>query len=1283
MKKKHEKAAPPESSSPSSRQIAAPPEIGARLLAGSELHAAEPGAPSDAGSIEEDPEARGAGAKQGRLFPIVGIGASAGGLEAFTELLERLPGDTGMAFVLVQHLDPTHQSILADLLSRTTALPVREAQNDMPLEPNHVYVIPPNTTMTVAGEVLKLVEAKREGGAHHSIDLFLESLARDRGLQAIGVILSGTASDGTLGLEAIKNEGGITFAQDGSAKYDSMPRSAIASGCVDFVLPPQKIAEELGRIARHPRLLPTESQPSGEPSKETGDYRKILQLLRLRTGVDFSLYKPATIERRIARRMVVNKTPRLSAYLKHLRAHPEEVDALYQDVLIRVTGFFRNPETFELLKQEVFPKIIINHTPNQPVRVWVLGCSTGQEAYSIAMSFLEFASQAGTQIPLQVFGTDINELLLDKARAGLYSRNDVQEVAPERLRRFFVQEDAGYRICKSVRELCVFAKHDVLSDPSFSRLDLVSCRNLMIYLQPVLHERLVAIFHYSLEPGGFLVLGGSETIGGSTQLFSTFNKTHKLYCKIPALNRPLATLQPKAGPPEKITAGQRPGPLTSGLAGEGDVQKEADRLLLAKYAPAGVLINEAMEILQFRGRTSIYLEPPPGRASYNLLKMVREGLLVPVRAAIQKAKTGHETAVVENVEFRYENRTRRTSIQVVPLKNLKGHWYLVLFEPAPPGGAVREPAARPRAERPLRPNVDKALGENARLRNELAATRDYLQLVTEQHDAASEELQAANEEAQSSNEELQSINEELETTKEELQSTNEELTTINEEMTNRNLELHRTNSDLHNVLGAVRMCIVVLDGGLCIRRFTPLAEKMLNLVPTDVGRPITNIRFNFDFPDLEAVILEVINTARPQEKEVQSKDGLWHSLRILPYKTLDNRIDGAVLVLVNIDALKRSEQRIHGALDYAESIIETVREPLLVLKENLQIERANRSFYRIFQASPGETQGQLLSQIGGGQWDDARLRALLEEVLSRNTAFDDFEVEREFERIGHRIMLLNGRPIPGGPEHARRILLAIEDITERKQLEKQVEERTTRFRETVQELEAFSYSISHDLRSPLRAMSGFAELALDLGREQLTPQVKDYLQRVIAGAHRADRLVQDVLTYSRVSRANIRLAPIDLEKLLREVIEEYPKFQPPNAEIRVLSPLLKMMGHEASLGQCVTNLLGNAIKFVAPGTVPQIKIWTEPVQGQARIWFEDNGIGIEPANQARIFGIFERVHSAREFEGTGIGLAIVRKGVERMEGSVGVESELGKGSRFWIQLKAAETYEQTDASGGG
>jgi two-component system CheB/CheR fusion protein len=1338
-------------------------------------------------------------------FPIAGIGASAGGLEAFSELLRHLPTDTGMAFVLVQHLDPTHESQLTNLLAKTSALPVHQAQNEMAVVPNQVYVIPPNAQMTIGAGVLKLIEGRKAGEAQHAIDLFLESLAREYGSHAIGVILSGSASNGTLGLEAIKNEGGVTFAQDASAKYDSMPRNAIASGSVDYILPPAKIAEELGRLARLPQLTSLSTLPSEETCKDDKDYKKILQLLKIRTGADFTLYKPASIQRRLSRRMVLNKTSSLSAYLKALRARPSELDALYQDVLINVTGFFRDPEAFETLKQRAFPKIVRGHEPYSPVRMWVLGCSTGQEVYSLAMTFLEYTAQAGAQVPLQIFGTDLNDTLLDKARAGIYSKSQVAELSPERLRRFFAQEDGGFRVCKPLRELCLFARHDIQSDPPFSRMDLLSCRNVMIYLEPVLQRRLMPIFHYALNPNGFLLLGNSESIVGFTDLFSTEDKAQKLYSRKPAATRHRVRLQPKGGSGEKTAAAQASRP------GETEVHTEADRVLLAKFAPAGVLVNDSMEILQFRGRTGPFLEPPVGRAVYNLFKMAREGLLAPVQAAIQKARRETQVTRLEDLEYSYEGKTQHINLEVIPLQNAKERCFLVLFEPRPNRDAPQLAAEPFPVRPPFPPDLDAALRENSRLRAELSTAREYLQSVTEQYEAVNEELQAANEEAQSSNEELQTINEELESAKEEMQSTNEELTTVNDEMTNRNAELLLVNGDLNNILNGVQMCIVVLGGDLCIRRFTLMAEKILNLVPTDVGRPIGHIGLRFEFQDLEAVLLDVINNVRPYEKEVQDKEGRWYSLRILPYKTFDSRIDGAVLLLVDIDPLKRSEQLIKAALEYAVSVIETVREPLLVLDSDLRIERVNRSFSIVFRVSPDETQGRLLYEIGGGQWNNADLRSLLQEVLANKTPFNDFEVERDFERIGHRSVLLNARPLAedGGP--AKRILLGFEDVTERKQLailreseqhfrtlaeslpqlvwtctpdgqcdyfnskwpeytgmpmdallgmgwreslhgedrnrtgerwwaalrgqapydleyrirradgeyhwfkvratpiwdgvgnilkwfgtctdiedqkqielelqrsrdelESRVKERTARLREIVQEMEAFSYSVSHDLRSPLRAMLGFVDLAIQEGGENLPPKVKDYLQRVTAAAGRADRLVQDLLTYSRVARTDLNLSPIDVDALLRDIVHQSPAFQAPRVDIQVQGPLPKVLGHESSLTQCITNLLGNVVKFVLPGITPHVKIWAEPRDGQVRIWFEDNGIGIESANVSRIFGIFERVHSTQQYEGTGIGLAIVRKQVERMGGSVGVESEPGNGSKFWLQLRGAQPLE--------
>jgi two-component system, chemotaxis family, CheB/CheR fusion protein len=900
--------------------------------------------------------------------PIVGIGASAGGLEAFTALLQHLPLDTGMGFVLVQHLDPQHESALAQLLTRATSMPVREVTNNLRVEANCVYVIPPNTNLTIAQGILKLEPRQETRGALRSIDFFFESLAQDQRQGAIGVILSGTATDGTLGLEAIKAEGGITFAQDESARYDSMPRSAIAAGCVDFVLTPEDVARELARIAKHPFVAgqlgqtltaseddwafatehegdETELSSGGDRALRTGvkrarvegeaaprrepenGFKKILLLLRNHCGVDFSLYKSTTIRRRIARRMVLNKLDTPEAYARFLRGNVKELDALFSDALISVTSFFRNPEAFDILKRRVFPRLL--RRGDGAFRVWVLGCSTGQEAYSIAMAFLEAAEEAPRMRKLQVFATDLNEAVLDKARQGLYAKSLVQDVSPERLRRFFVEEEGGYRIGKTLREAVVFARQDIVTDPPFSRMDLVSCRNLLIYLHANLQKKVLPTFHYALKPEGCLFLGASESIGGFTDLFEPVDRKHKIYTKKAALTPTLRLpLRKESG--EKQSFAQRPNGETprsakkwqsarkrlgepEGFRAELNSQREADRVTLNQYAPPGVLVNADLQILQFRGPTGAYLEPPTGKASFDVLKMAREGLMLPLRAAINLAKKENKTARKEDVRVKQNGETRTVDVEVVPLRNLKERCFLILFDEAGkgrrgvPGASFRgQPSGAAKKLHPVSKREEsRRVADSER---ELSDMRDYLQSVEEQHEAATEELQASNEEVQSANEELQSLNEELETSKEELESANEELTTVNEEMANRNTELNRLNSDLLNLQTSTHLVIVLLGRDLTLRRFSAQAEKQLNLLATDVGRPLSSVRHNLDLSDLEAFVGEVIATVREHEREVRDKDGRWYSLRVRPYLTVDNKVDGAVLVLVDIDELKRSEQ---------------------------------------------------------------------------------------------------------------------------------------------------------------------------------------------------------------------------------------------------------------------------------------------------------------------------------------------------------------------------------------
>jgi len=896
----------------------------------------------------------------GGSFPIVGVGASAGGLEAFSQFLKALPGDTGMAFVLLQHLDPGHESALTELLRRTTSMPVQEVTDHGAVEPNHVYVIPPNRGMMIRHGVLELRPRDRQTrGEQHLIDAFFESLARDQCECAIGVILSGTASDGTLGLEAIKAEGGITFAQDKSAKFDSMPRSAANAGCVDFVLSPGEIAKKLARIARHPAVAgrrgerngagthaekereadqrdapqaPLASGGRGRPDNgayraraetargatgapEESSFKKILLLLRNHCGVDFSLYKSSTIQRRIMRRMVLSQQEAPDDYAAFLKGNAKELDALYSDVLISVTSFFRNPEAFDTLKHKIFPALLQAAPKREvPIRVWTLGCSTGQEAYSLVMAYAEFAERNLRAPKLQVFATDLNEALLEKARHGLYAKSLAHDLSPERLRRFFVEEQGGYRVSKSIREQVVFARQNIMSDPPFSRMDLISCRNLLIYFEADLQKKIMPAFHYALNRGGFLFLGASESVGPFTDLFEPADKKQRIFSRKTAARSPIRLPLPHERSwnpfpePRPATAPSRLQVLPGSPAGGSNAQREADRLSVSLFAPPGVLVNDDLLVVQFRGATGAFLEPPNGKASFNVLKMAREGLMLPLRAAINLARKEHKSVHREAVRISGAGGARLVHLHVIPLKNLKERCYLVLFEDAEPGQALESAPASAVAN----PPGAAAKGAQARrvseLERELAENRDYTQSIQEQYDSSTEELQASSEEVQSANEELQSINEELETSKEELESTNEELITVNEEMIHRNSELKELNSDLTNLHVSIDTAILVVGRDLTIRRFTMQAETIFNLLPGDIGRPISGIRHNLDCRDLEEFIREVIDTVSVRQREVRDRQGRWYSLRVRPYVTSDNKIDGAVLVLVDIDALKGTER---------------------------------------------------------------------------------------------------------------------------------------------------------------------------------------------------------------------------------------------------------------------------------------------------------------------------------------------------------------------------------------
>jgi len=858
---------------------------------------------------------------QSNQFPVVGIGASAGGLSAYTRLLKALPLDTGMAFVLVQHLDPKHISLLPELMARATPMPVLEASDDMRVEPNYIYVTPPNCTLALLHGILHLMPRPDLRGKHMPINDFFQSLAQDRQNNAIGVILSGTASDGSLGLQAIKAAGGITFAQsEDSAEYSGMPHSAIATGHVDFVLPPEDIASELARMARHPYLRQELLAISPEALEE-GDrdlnLNKIFLLLRTRTGIDFTHYKQNTIQRRIKRRMVLHQLDKTKHYVKFLQAHPKELDALFQDMLINVTSFFRDPETFDALKKEIFPRLMADRPSELPLRIWIPACSTGEEVYSVVMALFEFLGDNASTTRLQIFASDIDKEAIDRAGQGIYPQRIAEDVEPERLQRFFVKTASGYQICKPIRDVCVFAVQNVTKDPPFSRLDLICCRNLMIYLGPVLQKKVLHTFHYALRAEGYLMLGTSESIGSETDLFSLLDKKNKIYSRKPVAFRPGADFVniPYAMPPFAAVP-----PMRTAMSSSTTVQQEAEQLILEKYGPPGVIINQDMQILQFRGQTGPYIQPSAGSASLNLLKMARPDLVLELRTLVQQAIKQHGAVRKAGVQLHENDSVRRINPQVLPLAHAEAAAsnYLVLFEPGTEAAVVRKTKLEP-------DTADANSLHLQELENELFAEREYMQSIIEDQEATNEELQSANEEIQSTNEELQSTNEELETAKEELQSTNEELATIIEEHENRNQEVNRVNNDFSNLLASIELVIVILHADLRIRRFTPAAKPLLNLIDTDIGRPLGNIRPNFKLPDLEQRVRQVIDSMVPQSVELQDHDGHWYILRVRPYRTLDNRIEGAVLAFIGIDSTKDAE-RLRQALQQERRLAAVVRD---------------------------------------------------------------------------------------------------------------------------------------------------------------------------------------------------------------------------------------------------------------------------------------------------------------------------------------------------------------------
>ncbi len=1230
-------------------------------------------------------------------FTVVGVGASAGGLEAFTEFLQYLPRDTGLAFVLVQHLDPRHPSILADLLAQKTQLTVAQVQDGTRVEPNRIYVIPPNTAMAIHHRTLNLTPRSTEGRQHRPIDVFFASLAEDLHSAAIGVVFSGTASDGTLGLKAIKAEGGITFAQDDSAKFDSMPRNAITAGVVDFVLSPRHIAEEIALISAHPYRRRRRAQ--SELIEQTPEMHRIMVLLRNRTGVDFARYKQPTILRRLGRRMILRKAESVDRYLAILQREPEEIRALFDDLLISVTEFFRDPDVFEALKHRVFPELTQALRPGEPVRFWVPGCASGEEVYSLAMALAEYFASRDLDPPVQMFGTDVSEAMIEKARAGIYDLSSVSNVSPERLSRFFTRVDSGYQISQAIRGQCIFSRHNIAKDPPLSRMHFISCRNLLIYFEAPLRKRVIVTFGYALLPRGKLLLGSSESLGGMAEYFEIVDQENKIFAR---------------------KEGVRPSVFDFSERVPGAFQSVGEPIAM-----------------------------PPAPVSRQSLP------------ALQK------------------------HVDPVPLTHL-----VTDASKEPSAAAALEPAS----------NVFRSIEDAeqiAHLQSELTSTREYLQSIIE-------ELRSTNEEAQSANEELQSTNEELQTAKEELQSTNEELNTVNAEMQGRNAELTQANNDLLNLLSSMNTPVVMLSADLRIRRFTPSAESVLHLIPTDTGRPISDLNHRLSVPNLDQVLRGVLDTLISFEEEVQDHEGRWYTMRVRPYRTSTNRIEGAVLELHEVSELKKNLEEIRDARDYAQAIVDTVRAPLVVLDQKLCVQNANRSFYDFFDTSASESVGRNIYEVGREAFRSDLVRALLAQMGAGNSSVNDVEVTFTQPGNSPKTMLLNGRRIQGGGGSGL-TLVAFEDITERKraaearyrrlfeaardgiiildaatgevtdinpfieqlsgysrdrvvglklwetpflenadtlrgvleqirdqgvvrlpdfglvsrdgkQLQTEVianiysetdrrsiqlnvrdlteRKRFERELQHTQKLESLGLlagGIAHDCNNLLTGILGNASLAL--ADTPVEDPVRKYLRDVIGAAERAAFLTAQMLAYAGKGRFVTQV--FDLGESIREISALIATSIPKTVEVNLdLTPGLPPVEADPSqIQQLVMNLIINAAEAILGNQPGRVDVRTgqrdlteedvlttyaadKIVPGTyVSLEVKDTGIGMDENTRARIFDPF----FTTKFTGRGLGLAAVQGIVKGHRGVTRVYSRPGLGSSFQILLPASSRPVRTAA----
>ena len=1194
-------------------------------------------------------------------FPVVGLGASAGGLEAFRRFFEAAAPDWGMAYILVQHLDPTHDSMMVELLAKRTSMMVQQAVEGMPIQPNQIYVIAPGRYLAIKNGTLHLSTPKEHHGARLPIDFFLYSLAEACGERAVAVILSGTGSDGSLGLKAVHEQGGVVIAQKPEdAAFDGMPRSAITTGCVNLVLPVAEIPEAILVRCRLKLSAPsvTSERRDTDPDTVASHLTEIITVLRNRTTHDFSLYKEGTLLRRIERRMAAAGITDWTGYLDLLREHDGEIELLARDLLINITHFFRDAKAFETLTDLVVADLVQRQPPDRPLRIWVPASSTGEEAYSLAILFTEAITAAKRSIKLQLFASDIDKDAIGIARIGFYPETIASEISPERLARFFIREPSGYRVVSELRGLVVFTVQDVLTDPPFSRLDLISCRNLLIYLRPEAQRRLLLLFHFALSEKGVLFLGGAETVGDLDDRFEPIDKVRRIYRRIGRIRPGEVDFPVGTGADGARTTWSRlplrPDPQSPNF---GDVTRG---LVIESYAPASVLINHKHDILYTLGPIDRYLRVPSGEPSQDVFAIVRNGLRTKLRTAVQRADQDQSRIVVTGAVCDRDGESVRVSIDVRPVRNNGEALLLVSFfdEPKP----VPSPLASS-ADDPSRV---------AALERDLDSTRAELQSAIRNLEIANEEQKAINEEAMSVNEEFQSTNEELETSKEELQSLNEELTALNNQL-QETIELQRhLANDLQNILNSSDVATLFLDDKLNIRFFTPAVKLLFGVITTDIGRPLSDLATRFEDPNLLTDARSVLTTDAPKKCEVLSEAGAWLLRHALPYRAHDGRIEGVVITFVDISEIKGVEHDLQTAHAYSESIVDTIHQPLLVLDQTLRVVSANRSFFRVFGLKSEETVGYHFAAGDGTSDSLTGLRAFLERVRAAPAPIEDYEIEIDLPRIGRRSLMVNARNIQNGPPGEPRILLAIDDITERKSATAALETSKQQAEFANLSKSRFLAAASHDLRQPLQTLVLLQGL---LARNVTTSIAVDLVTRFDETLTAMSGMLNTLLDINQLEAGIVQaeIASFPINDLLERLRTEFGYHaQSHNLRWHVVGSRAVVRSDPRLLEQIIRNLLANAVKYTLHGGV-LLGCRRRGDRLCVEIW--DTGPGIPDSQLQAIFEEFYQLdNAARECsKGLGLGLSIVKRLGDMLGHTIGVRSRSGKGSVFSVTIPIVGT----------